>query len=120
MKYTLFLAAKPGSEPVFGTDEWKSYAAAYGAWNEQAAKARIHRGGEPVQPPENATTIQNEGGRLKLKSGPFVESQAAIVGWYLIEVDDFDEAVKWASKIPLVDRGLGAVEIRPSVDFSQP
>ena len=56
---------------------------------------------------------------MKLQNGPFVESQEIIVGWYLIEVDNFDEAVKWASKIPLVDRGFGAVEIRPSVDFLQ-
>jgi len=117
MRYTLLLVAKPGSEPAFGTDEWKSYAAAFSSWNERAAKAGIHRGGEPVQPPENATTIQNEDGSVKLQNGPFVETQKVIVGWYLIEVNDLDEAVKWASKIPLVDRGYGLVEIRPSVDF---
>lgn len=120
MKYTFFLAAKPGAEPTYGADGWKSYAAAYGAWNEQAAKAGIHRGGEPVQPPESAATIRNEEGSVKLQSGPFIEAQEVIVGWYLIEVDNFDEAVKWASKIPLVDRGFGVVEIRPSIVFSQP
>jgi len=119
MKYTYFLVAKPGAEPAYGTDEWKSYAAEYGAWNEQAAKAGIHRGGEPTQPPEVAKTIRKEMGEVKLHDGPFAQTKEIIIGWYLVEVDDFDEAIKWASKMPLADRGFGAIEIRPTVDFSQ-
>jgi hypothetical protein len=118
MKYTYFLVAKPGAEPVYGSDEWKSYAAEYGAWNEQATKADIHRGGEPAQPPETATTIRKEGGEVRLLNGPFADTDEKIVGWYLVEVDDLDEAMKWASKIPLVARGYGGIEIRPSIDFS--
>ena len=119
MKYTYFLVANPGAEPAYGSDEWKSYAAEYGAWNEQAAKAGIHRGGEPAQPPETATTVRKKGGEVKLQSGPFADTDEKIVGWYLVEVDDLDAAIKWAAKIPLVARGYGGIEIRPSVDFSQ-
>lgn len=119
MKYTFILAATTGAEPAYGSAEWKDYAAEYGAWNEQAAKAGIHRGGEPVQLPERATTVRKSGDDIKLHDGPFAETKEVILGWYLVEVDNLDEAIKWASKMPLVDRGYGAIEIRPSVDFSQ-
>ncbi len=119
MKYTYILVAKPGAGPVQGSDEWKDYAAAYGAWNEEAGKAGILKGGEPVQPPERATTVRKHGGEIKLHDGPFAETKENIIGWYLVECDDLDEAIKWASKLPVVDLGFGAIEIRPTVDFSK-
>ena len=32
MKYTFILVATPGAEPDYGSEEWKNYAAEYGAW----------------------------------------------------------------------------------------
>jgi len=119
MKYTFFLAAEPDAEPAFGSEEWKKYAASYGAFNEEAGKAGVLKGGEPVQPPERATTVNVKSGQVKLHDGPFAETKEQIVGWYLVECDDLDEAVKWAAKVPLVVRGFGSIEIRPSIDFSQ-
>ena len=119
MKYTFILVTEPSAGPAYGSAEWKDYTAEFGAWNERAAEAGIHRGGEAVQSPDRATTVRKEGDEIKLHDGPFAETKEVIIGWYLVEVDNLDEAIKWASTIPPVERGFGAIEIRPTVDFSQ-
>ena len=118
MKYTLILTAKPGCEPEVGSQDWGPYSAEFGAWNEKAAEAGIHLGGEPVQPASTATTLRKKGDRVEPHDGPFAELKEGIIGWYLIDCDNLDVAIDWASKIPVVARGYGAVEIRPVVDFS--
>ncbi len=36
MRYAFILVAETGSEPAYGTEEWKDYAAEYGKFNEDA------------------------------------------------------------------------------------
>ncbi len=55
---------------------------------------------------------------VKLHDGPFAELKEQIIGWYVFECDDQNDAISWAAKIPVAARGVGAVEIRPVVDFS--
>ena len=92
MNYTFILVAKAGAEPSYGTDEWKEYAAEYGKFNEEAAKAGVLKGGDPVQPPERATTDRVTGGEIKLHNGPFAELKEHILGWYVFECENLDDA----------------------------
>ena len=119
MKYTYILASEPDAGPDVGGEGWQDYASAYVAWNEAAAKAGILSAGEPVHPPSTATTLRKAGDEIKLHDGPFAETKECIIGWYLVECENFDDAVEWASKIPLVERGFGAVEVRPVVDMAE-
>lgn len=117
MKYIFLLVAKENSEPTFGSDEWKEYAAEYGKFNEQAEKAGVLKGGEPVQPPKQATTVRVSNGKVTLHEGPFAKLKEQILGYYVFECENLDEATSWAAKVPVVARGIGAVEIRPVVTF---
>ncbi len=118
MRYVFILVAETGSEPAYGTKEWKDYAAEYGEFNEGSAHAGVLKGGDPVQPVEQATTVRVAINDVKLHSGPFAELKEQIIGWYVFECDDLDDAISWAAKVPVVARGIGAVEIRPVVNFS--
>lgn len=119
MKYTFILASEPNSGPEVGGEGWQDYASAYVEWNKAAAKAGILSAGEPVHPPSTATTLRRSDGEIKLHDGPFAETKECIIGWYLVECQNLDEAIEWASKIPLVDRGYGAIEVRPVVDMKE-
>jgi len=119
MKYTYILASEPDSGPEIGGEDWQDYASAFVAWNEAATKAGIFSAGEPVHPPSTATTLRKRGGDIKLHDGPFAETKECIIGWYLVECENLDEAIEWASKIPLVARGYGAIEVRPVVDMEE-
>jgi hypothetical protein len=45
--------------------------------------------------------------------GPYAEAKEVLGGFVLIEVEDLDEAIRWAARIPTAWRGK--VELRPVV-----
>ncbi len=47
--------------------------------------------------PSAATVIDNRGGEALLTDGPFVESKEFMVGFWVMEADDLDEALKLAA-----------------------
>ncbi|MCA9688521.1 MAG: YciI family protein, partial [Myxococcales bacterium] len=45
----------------------------------------------------------------------FAETKEQLGGYYVIDVPDLDEAIRWASKIPNI--GRGSIEVRPLMVF---
>jgi len=74
-------------------------------------------GGEALQPTTTATTVKVRNGKVSTTDGPFVETKEQLGGFYLIEANDLNEAIKIAARIP--SARFGGVEVRPVMDFSQ-
>jgi hypothetical protein len=72
-------------------------------------------GGERLQPPDMATTVQVRGGQTLLTDGAFVEAKEHIGGFMIIEADELDGALEIAARIPAARMG-GAVEVRPVME----
>jgi hypothetical protein len=72
--------------------------------------------GEALQPTVTATTVRVRNGKVSTTDGPFAETKEQLGGFYLIEAKDLNDAIQVAAKIP--SARLGAVEVRPAVDFS--
>jgi hypothetical protein len=71
-------------------------------------------GGEPLRPTATATTIRMEGGKPRILDGPFAETKEQLAGYYILDCENLDEAIDWATKIPTSCKGgEGCVEIRP-------
>ena len=51
------------------------------------------------------------GGETQLTDGPFAETKEQLMGFYLIEAHDLNEAVRLAAGIPAAR--VGSVEVRP-------
>ena len=61
--------------------------------------------------PATATVVRMTGGDLMTTDGPFAESKEHLGGFYIIEADDLDAALVWASK---TTEAVGsAIEVRP-------
>ena len=61
--------------------------------------------------PETATVVHMTGGDLMTTDGPFAESKEHLGGFYIIEADDLDAALVWASK---TSEAVGhPIEVRP-------
>ena len=60
-------------------------------------------------------TLKN--GKVKVTDGPFTEAKEVIGGYYVIEVNSREEAIKWASRIPQKDDEM-VVEVRRFFDMS--
>jgi hypothetical protein len=71
-----------------------------------------------LEPPETATTIRVQDGRLLTTDGPYVETKEALDGFCTFEADDLDAAIELAGRVPAIQMG-GAVEIRPIMEWSQ-
>jgi hypothetical protein len=79
-----------------------------------AAKKMV--GGDRLRPAATATTLRIKDGQRLLSDGPFAETKEQLGGYYIVDADNLDEAVDWASKMPHLDGG-GLVEIRPIWPF---
>ena len=75
----------------------------------------ITTGGAQLQPSATATTVRVENGETLLTDGPYAETKDVLGGFYLIDADDLDAALDFASNVPAA-RMNGLVEVRPLVD----
>lgn len=73
--------------------------------------------GEALEMPENAMTVRVREGKMSSTDGPFMESREMLGGIVVIDAADLNEAVRLASTHPIAR--IGAVEVRPVVDFSE-
>jgi hypothetical protein len=89
-------------------DEKKALVAEYGEINQMPDVTT----GLPLGLPENATTVRVQDGNTLTGDGPYIGTEQAIAGWYVLEADDRDAAIELASRIPAARRG-GAIEVRP-------
>jgi hypothetical protein len=74
--------------------------------------------GDALQPTETATTVRVRDDETLVADGPFAETKEALGGYYILDVPDLDEALRWAAKVPNV--GYGSIEVRPVMVFDQP
>jgi hypothetical protein len=64
--------------------------------------------------PETATVVRISDGRVLTTDGPFVEAREHLGGFYIIDAEDLDVALAWASKT--ADCVNTAIEVRPFWD----
>jgi hypothetical protein len=62
---------------------------------------------------ESATTVRVRDGETEMTDGPFAVTKEVLVGFYLLDCDGLDEALRHAARFPTAQ--FGSVEIRPLV-----
>jgi hypothetical protein len=70
-----------------------------------------------LQPVDSATTVRIRDDEEVVTDGPFAVTKEMLLGYYLLECKDLDEALKQAKRIPLAR--YGSVEVRPVMDPSE-
>ena len=80
-------------------------------YTQELIKANVMRGGSELKPVSTATTVRVRGGKVLSTDGPFAETKEQLGGYYMIDVPDLDEAVRWATLCP--GAKYGACEVRP-------
>ena len=114
MQYMLLIYLNENAGPTQAERE-----ACYG---ESAAFAReLHARGQfvaaaPLHPTSTATSVRVQDGRRLVTDGPFAETREQLGGYFVIDVDNLDQAIEIAAHIPA--GRFGTVEIRPVVQVS--
>ena len=110
MQYILLIHADEAGFAKMKPEDAEKSMAAYFAYNEALKKAKVWVGGERLKGSASTSTVRVTNGKTKVQDGPFAESKEQLGGYYLIDVPDLDEALKWAAKCPGAHHG--AVEVR--------
>ena len=69
----------------------------------------------PLHPPATATSVRIREGKRLVTDGPFAETREVLGGFYLIDVDNLDEAIEIAARHS--GARVGTVEIRQVMEI---
>jgi hypothetical protein len=69
----------------------------------------------PLQPATFGANVQVRDGKRQVTDGPFAETREVLGGYYVIDVENLDEAIRIAARHP--GARVGTVEIRPVVEL---
>jgi len=68
----------------------------------------------PLHPTSTATSVRMRDGKRVVTDGPFAETREQLGGFFLVNADNLDEAIRIASQVPAGK--WGTVEIRPVIE----
>ncbi|MBL8531450.1 MAG: YciI family protein [Hyphomonadaceae bacterium] len=111
MKYMLLIYAEESAWAALSPDQVAQEMGAYFAYSDALGKAGVMVGGDELQPVATAKTVAVRGGAAEVVDGPFADIKEALGGYYLIECESMEDAVRWAAQCPGARHGR--VEVRP-------
>jgi hypothetical protein len=117
MKYIALIYADPALSPAYGSPEFGAYMGAYNQATDAYKAGNAYVGGEALELSNTATTVRVRKGKTESMDGPFTETKEQLGGFYILECNNLDEAIKYAAMIP--DAAFGAVEVRPIMNLEQ-
>jgi hypothetical protein len=110
MKYLLLMYAdelKMSQSP----EEQRAAEPVWSALSQEMKAAGVWLGSSGLSPIADATTVRVRDGITLITDGPFAETHEQLGGYFLVDCQDLDEALRWAAKIPTA--AYGSVEVRP-------
>jgi hypothetical protein len=81
---------------------------------DELGKADPNMAGKELDDVTTAKTVRVRDGKLLVTDGPFAETKEQIGGVFDIHLDDLDQALALAAKIPTAEHGT--IEVRPIVE----
>ncbi len=90
--------------------------AEYGKFTKSIIESGNFKGGDALQPTTTATTVRIKDGKPVTTHGPFAETREALIGYYLIDAKDIDQALGIAARVPSAK--TGSIEVRPVMVYN--
>jgi hypothetical protein len=113
---TQYLLSVHGSDesPYASAEEMQRAFAQVDQFNKelQASGAWVFAGG--LHPASTATVVRSTDGKVVTTDGPYLETKEHIGGFWVIDVENLDQALALAAKGS--EACMGAVEVRPFQD----
>ncbi|WP_313223901.1 YciI family protein [Pseudoxanthomonas mexicana] len=109
MKVMVLVKASPASEA--GEMPGTELLTEMGRFNEALVKAGILLAGEGLHPSSRGARVRFDGRQRTVIDGPFGETKELVVGFWLWQVRNLDEAIEWIKRAPF--DGGAEIELRP-------
>ena len=117
MKYAFTIYGDESRRASASEEDLQAVSQAYGAVTQEMNEKGVFVAGDGLHPTQTATTVRVREGDREVTDGPFAETKEQLGGFYVLDVKDLDEAIKWAAKIP--GSQFGSVEIRPVMVYDE-
>jgi hypothetical protein len=109
MRYALLVRADENA--AVGSEELARREAAFTRFRDKMRERGVLQAGERLHRTETATTVRCwDGGDVVTADGPFAETNEQIVGFFVVDCQDLDEAIEAATAVPAA--WYGTIEIR--------
>ena len=113
MRYLLTLHMNPALWTTLTDDQKNAVYEGHGAFIKLVTESGEMVETKALAEPAETKTIQVKNGVAQTKTGGFVEAEAFLCGYYVVDVESEERAVELAAKIP--DAQYTAVEVRKVV-----
>jgi hypothetical protein len=111
MRYCLLMHYQEGTDVGLTEEDMAPAMEAFKAYADDLSAAGVLIDTEVLDSVVATTTVTARTGTPEVQDGPFADTKEKLGGIFVIEVDNLDEALKWAQRNPA--NGWGSVEIRP-------
>ena len=116
MQYMLLIYDTEENLNSMTEEESQAFMKRYMDYTQALQDAGVFLAGDALQGIATATTVRNREGTTSHSDGPFAETKEQLGGYYLIDCENLDQALEWASRCPTAD--LGSIEVRPVMVWS--
>jgi hypothetical protein len=113
MRYALLIYTPESIDSQMSEEEQANINAAYFAFGERFKDVIL--GGEALVSTSAATGVRVRDAKTLTTDGPFAETKEQLGGFYVIKVENLDEAIQIAAQIPGALHGT--IEVRPIMEF---
>jgi hypothetical protein len=112
----MLLLYAPATDPAGERERWADMP----LWQERTEGLReagllVDNG--PLHSVETATTVRVRGGETEITDGPFAVTKEVLAGYYILDCDGLDEALRHAARLPTARHG--SVEVRPVMGMTE-
>ena len=114
MRFLFLIHGDEEAEAAMIPDERRAIVAEHMAYAAMLRERGAYVLGEALEGGDTAAIVR-PGEKPLVTDGPFAETKEAVGGFYVVEVDDRDEALELAGEVPK-SPGV-AVEVRPIVEL---
>lgn len=114
MKYLALIYDVETQTPAPGTPEFEEYMDRWIAVDKVFKDEGVFVGGEALEASPTATRVQVRRGRTITTDGPFAETKEQLGGYYILDCESLEEAIRYAAMIPVEE--TGTIEVRPIMD----
>jgi hypothetical protein len=111
VKYLCIAFQDPERLAAYSDDEFSQIMERVGYYLEELRSHGNYLDASRLQPATDGAVVRVRGGSTSVTDGPFVETREQIAGYYLIEANDLNDAIRIAARSPSAH--LGTVEVRP-------
>lgn len=117
MLYALLIYEAEAVSTGYSDADLENALAGHRALQEEAKRRRVFVEANQLMAPGTAASVRVRAGKARITDGPFAETKELLIGYYLLDCRDLDEALEFASKIPHAQ--TGGVEVRPVTYFER-